>query len=105
MSDALNAGETRKRKIGTPFQPGNPGGGRPKMPEELKAAFKALAPKALETLKEIMSGEGKDSDRIKAAEVILDRGYGKATQPIDATMEGTLQVINVGLPKFLKEDK
>ena len=93
-----------KKTRGKPFEPGNKMGGRTKLPEELKEAFKALAPKALETLADVMANSDRDSDRVKAAEVILDRGYGKATQPIDATIEGQFQVINVGIPSFLKED-
>lgn len=87
-----------------PGQTGNPGG-RPKMPEELKEAFRSHSETALQTLVDVMTNGVKDGDRVKAAEVILDRGYGKATQHIDASLEGSLQVINVGLPKFLKEDK
>ena len=100
MSDTENRTKTGLFK---PGQTGNPGG-RPKLPEELKEAFKALAPKALETLADVMSNSVKDSDRVKAAEVILDRGYGKATQHIDANVESQIQVINVGIPSFLKED-
>jgi hypothetical protein len=79
-------------------------GGRTKLPDELKEAFKALAPKALETLADVMANSDRDSERVKAAEVILDRGYGKATQHIDANVESQIQVINVGLPAFLKPD-
>jgi len=100
MSGASNA--EKPRKIGRPFEPGNKSGGRPKMPEELKEAFKALAPQALKTLTDVMNNGSRDGDRVKAAEVILDRGYGKATQPIDASLEGSIQVINVGAPAFVK---
>lgn len=84
-----------------PGKSGNPSG-RPKMPEELREAFRAHAPIALKTLVDVMTTGEKDSDRVKASEIILDRGYGKASQPIDATLEGAIQVINVGLPKFVK---
>lgn len=95
--------KTNTSPVGTKGYSGNPGG-RPKMPEELKEAFKALAPQALKTLADVMNNGEKDSDRVKASEIILDRGYGKASQPIDATLEGAIQVINVGLPKFVKDD-
>jgi len=102
---AKDADNSKKSVVGTPFEPGKSGnpGGRPKIPDELKEAFKALAPQALATLADVMNNGDKDSDRVKASEIILDRGYGKATQVIDASLEGALQVINVGLPKFLKE--
>lgn len=102
MPDASIA--TKPRKIGRPFEPGNRMGGRPRVPEDLKEAFKALAPQALKTLSEVMANGERDSDRVKAAEIILDRGYGKATQPIDANLEATLQIINIGLPDFTKGD-
>jgi len=41
-----------------------------------------LASKAIETLEDVMENAIKDSDRIKAAETILDRGYGKAAQAV-----------------------
>lgn len=100
MTKPENRGNTGKF---APGQTGNPGG-RPKLPEELKEAFKALAPRALEVLADVMNNGVRDSDKVKAAEVILDRGYGKATQPIDATLDAQIQVINVGVPSFLKTD-
>lgn len=104
---AKDAGNSEKTVRGTPFQPGQSGNpsGRPKMPEELRDAFRAHAPQALATLADVMNNGERDSDRVKASEIILARGYGQPTQQIDATLEGALQVINVGLPKFLKEDK
>lgn len=54
---------------------GNPGG-RPAMPEELKAAARGLSMRALEVLEEALS----DDDprvRIVAANSILERAYGK----------------------------
>ena len=61
---------------------GNPGG-RPKLPADIREAFKAKAPEALEVLTRCLQS---DDDRIAmmAAQAILDRGYGKPTQSIDA---------------------
>ena len=84
MADASTVG--KPRVIGRPFEKGNHQGGRPKIPDELKEAFKALAPKALEVLQEIMIQGDKNADRVKAAEVILDRGWGKPLQQIDANV-------------------
>jgi hypothetical protein len=73
---------------GKPIQKGqvlNPGG-RPKLPEELKAAFRAAAPEALEVLEKVMrSTKAAPAARIKAAEVILNRGYGTPTQSVELT--------------------
>lgn len=66
------------------FVKGNTGGGRTQLPEELKTAFRAACPQALDVLKRILTNEGaKDSDRIRCAEIILDRGYGKPVQAVD----------------------
>ncbi|MBO7668987.1 MAG: hypothetical protein J6S60_00220 [Oscillospiraceae bacterium] len=68
------------------FAPGNKStGGRKALPEDLKMAFRAACPDALRVLVEIVNKEeAKDSDRIRAAEIILDRGYGKPVQAIRA---------------------
>lgn len=79
-----------KKTVGRPFvkgQSGNPNG-RPKMPKDLKEAFKAASPKALEILKKILADpEAKDGDRLRAAEIILDRAYGKPAQAVDITTD------------------
>ena len=65
-------------------QSGNPGG-RPKLPADIREVFKAKAPEALEVLTRCLRS---DDDRIAmmAAQAILDRGYGKPAQTIDASI-------------------
>ena len=65
-------------------QSGNPGG-RPKLPADIREAFKAKAPEALEVLERCLQS---DDERIamQAAQAILDRGYGKPSQTIDANI-------------------
>jgi hypothetical protein len=89
-----NGKNTAKKNIGRDpvtgrFTKGNPSnGGRKKLPEELKEAFREAAPDALEVLKKIMLNDrARDADRIKAAEIILDRGYGKPVQAVDLAAE------------------
>ena len=67
-------------------QSGNPGG-RPKLPADIREAFKAKAPQALEVLTRCLQS---DDDRIAmmAAQAILDRGYGRPTQSIDVREDG-----------------
>ena len=61
---------------------GNPNG-RPKIPQEFKDIVKANTVKAINTLVNIMDdASAKEADRIKAAEIVIDRAYGKAAQPI-----------------------
>lgn len=69
--------------IGTPGYTGNPNG-RPKMPEEMKRAFRDAAPEALATLLQIAREGENESSRVKASEVILDRAYGKPIQSVEA---------------------
>lgn len=59
--------------------------GRPKENPELKAAARAHTMDALNTLVDVMKNGKKDSDRVAAAGIILDRGHGKATQHVDVS--------------------
>lgn len=60
-----------------PGQSGNPGG-RARTPQELKEAFKALAPKAVAVLASLLKDEGTDPRlRLRAAEVVIERVMGK----------------------------
>lgn len=64
--------------------------GRPKTPEAVKAILRAATPQAAQALADIVADPSKKaSDRIKAAEIILDRVLGKAVQPIDANVRHT----------------
>lgn len=68
-----------------PWQPGksaNPGG-RPSIPEEVKEALQAATPAAVQTLVEIMTSGKSEDTRVKAANIILERVYGKATAQVD----------------------
>lgn len=75
---------------------GNPNG-RAKIPADLKEAFKAQCPKALDILVGIMNDPvSKDNDRIRAAEIILDRGYGKPAQAVELETKNVPRVVFVG---------
>ena len=67
-------------------QSGNPGG-RSKLPADIREAFKARAPAALEVLTRCLQS-GDDRIAMMAAQAILDRGYGKPTQSIDVREDG-----------------
>jgi len=92
-----NRPKTDKRKAPRsawkPGQSGNPGG-RPKIPEATKEAFKEASPEALECLREIMRSGGNDSARVAAAIHILDRAMGKVSQGVELTGKegGPMQV-------------
>ena len=79
-------------------QSGNPGG-RPRLPADIREAFKAKAPQALEVLTRCLQS-GDDRIAIMAAQAILDRGYGKPTQSIDANINDDPVRYIVELPKM-----
>jgi hypothetical protein len=85
----------------TSFKPGKPGGpGRPKKKAEekataiakkaivdVKAAAKDCTEDAIKTLKSVMKDESKPAAaRVGAAIAILDRGWGKPTQAVEANV-------------------
>ena len=76
---------------------GNPGG-RPALPADIREAFKAKAPQALEVLTRCLQS-GDDRIAMMAAQAILDRGYGKPTQSIDANINDNPVRYIVELPK------
>ena len=76
---------------------GNPGG-RPKLPADIREAFKAKAPQALEVLTRCLQSED-DRIAMMAAQAILDRGYGRPTQSIDANINDDPVRYIVELPK------
>ena len=63
---------------------GNPGG-RPKLPAEIRALFQARSEEALEVLTRCLQS-GDDRIAMLAAQAILDRGYGRPVQSIDANI-------------------
>lgn len=63
-------------------QSGNPGG-RPKDLQGLKALCQQKTQLAIDTVVKILKDKSaKDSDRLKAAEILLDRAYGKPLQEV-----------------------
>lgn len=68
-------------------QSGNPGG-RPKASAKVRDLARAHTEAALAVLVEIATGGESEAARVAAANSILDRGYGKPTQPIDGDGEG-----------------
>lgn len=80
MNDPANRTKSGRFQKGVS---GNPSG-RPKKTEEQKqvlADLAALAPKIVTVFEDILAN-GKDTDRIRVAEIILDRTFGKADASI-----------------------
>lgn len=66
---------------------GNPGG-RPKIPDQVKEMFKAATPAACQLLIDMMKDEAQKPElRVDCANKIIERTYGKPTQPIDGDID------------------
>ena len=88
--------KTRKKSV--PTRPGRNGGtlksggtkspGRPPEDPEVKALAREWTGEAIATLAGIMRSSKNDSTRVKAAEILLDRGWGKPKQEIEASGPG-----------------
>lgn len=97
MADkTANRNKTEKRAAPpTAFKPGQSGNpsGRPKLPEEFKELAKTNSVTALQKVIDILNNpESDNKDRLKAAEIIMDRAWGKANQPIDGQINGGLTI-------------
>lgn len=76
------------RPRGRPFQAGISGNlnGRPKKTAaeyELQAACRAKAPEALAVLVRIMESGDNERNQLAAAQMIIERGYGRPVQPTE----------------------
>lgn len=78
--------ENSKKPRGKAFPKGKSGnpGGRPKLPEDVKHVremARSYTVEALATLASVME-DGSGPARVAAANALLDRGWGKAPQPM-----------------------
>ena len=100
---AANNAENSNKTVGTPFEKGKSGnpGGRPKMDDETKTILKAAAPDAARLMVEMMNDPKiQPKLRMQAAEVVMDRVYGKATQPIEGSMDNHIEIVMGGAEKY-----
>ena len=64
------------------------------MPDEVKAMLKSAAPEAVRLLIETIGNENAAMNhRLDAAKEVLNRVYGKSTQPIDGEVDAVLQIL------------
>src|SRR5215467_2692408 len=70
--------------IGRPFEKGQSGnrGGRPKVVAEVRELARQRGPEAIAALVQIMTEGKSEAARVAAATALLDRGWGKPTQPV-----------------------
>lgn len=67
---------------------GRPKGAVNKATRDVRELAQQYTAEALTTLAAIMREGNNEQARIAAAKELLDRGHGKSTQPIDATLAG-----------------
>jgi hypothetical protein len=63
----------------------NPGG-RPKLPAELREVAQAACPQAIQTVIALLDHRD-PKIQLRAAEILLDRGYGRPVQALEAKVE------------------
>lgn len=95
---AENSGANSRRSAGRPFKKGisgNPGGRPKKTAEEfdLIAACKDKTPAALTTIENIMVNGETEKNRLTAAQIIIERAYGKPKQEVEAQVSGQIEQI------------
>lgn len=79
---------------------GNPGGMKP-MDNKTKEILRAAAPKAAALLVQMLEDPTTQPKlRLQAAETVLDRVYGKASQPIEGSVGNKIEIIMGGLERY-----
>ncbi len=88
-----NSREQRPR--GRPFKPGTSGnpGGRPRVVAEVRELARAHGAEAVEALVQLMRRGAREETRVRAAEALLDRGYGRPAQAITGDGENPLALL------------
>ena len=93
--NSANKVKTEKKRPAPPhaFKPGQSGNpsGRPKIPEEFKEMARANSVKALRKAITMMDDpEVPAAVQLKAAEVVMERAWGKANQPLTGLDDGPI---------------
>lgn len=90
-------GQKTERDTKGRFTAGNAGGGRKRLPAEVKEMFKAATPQAAKLLIDTMHDAAvKLETRLDCANRIIERVYGKPTQPIEGETDATVRLILCG---------
>lgn len=89
------AGSANRPTAFKPGQSGNPAGRAKRTPEEFEliAACRNKTPAALAVIERIMVKGSSERNKLAAATAIIDRAYGKPTQPIGGDEDRPLQVV------------
>jgi hypothetical protein len=97
MTDKIKKRTLPAAAVATQFKPGVSGNpsGRPKIVEELKSRCRDLTPKILERLEYWLGQDGDPAASIKAALILLDRGYGRSTEYLELSSNNSSAVVPV----------
>lgn len=92
MANATAENSRKAKPRGKPFAKGTTGnaGGRPKLPDDVKHVrelAREYTAEAIAALAGVMTG-GSGPAKVAAANALLDRGWGKPSQPVDGDGEG-----------------
>ena len=83
-----------KREKAAGSQKGGGPAGRGGQSDEVKEIFRAATPKAAALLVKMIDNEEATANlRMDAAKTVLDRVYGKASQPIEGELDGVLEIV------------
>ena len=63
-----------------------------KIPEEIRSLARAHGRRAIERLAGIMDASTDEQAVVRAATSLLDRGWGRPSQPVDAKHEGEIRI-------------
>jgi hypothetical protein len=86
------------------FQPGNKGGGRPTMPDELKKKIRDAVPGVVDFWIDTYANVDESfTNRNKAAENLMAYGYGKAKEIIDLDISGKVDGMVIEIVRKLDE--
>jgi hypothetical protein len=87
------------KKGGKRIGAGRPAGSKNKVTPEIKAMAQKHCPEALEMIVQLAQSADNESTRLAAAKELLDRGYGKSRQVVDADLKhgGAVQIEMVKL--------
>jgi hypothetical protein len=90
-----------KKVIGRPFQKGMSGNpsGRSKETHTISQLAKAYTQEAIEKLAAIMRTGKTEQAQVRAAEALLDRGWGKASQHVGGIEDG--EPVQIYLKNFI----
>jgi hypothetical protein len=104
MTKGSNSVKISAQRGLTPFKPGETGNpnGRPKTNPEIKEMFRAATPMAAAFLIKLANNQkAKIPERIKAAEIIIDHGIGKAVQEVN--LNGEVKTV-ISFDPILREE-